>query len=747
MIPTPSRRNSKRLACCLHILLWALVTPSVVGQVSPPQSNSLVLWFDASQQSTISTDDTEKVIRWDNLAPSTDTLALLTGTGMQPPVLQSTTDPFGHTVLFNGDSVLHLHREIADGEWEPASFTTTDGLAVFVVSRGPVVSDGNDVTLQSLVGWTQNSWRNSILRPYRTTTNLPVAYPGGDCHFYYGSGNPVFITDVLIGSKISGTGTYINRVAEAEIAEVLFYDQGLTEAERKEVLVWLHARHRLSTDTTNPTAGRDPRLTPLKESVPANSGFHIAAAGNTNFFRENADISKNPALDRYACTEATLERHYQMITPTNDFKMVRAAPDFSVTDLTASHDWSMMDPYIEWVHARGIEWHGHVLVWHKGIPTVLANSTWLGGAWTEAQLRNLMTDHINQMVGRYTPEGVRSDLAGTVTVWDVVNEAIGPAWNHIPDPSNPSDWKETLRSSIWHDGGDGPGGRPGIGPDFIEEAFTLAEAASGSDEITLLYNDFGAEEIGIKSNAIYKMCVDLINRDIPIDGIGLQMHLNLYGIDLDSFRANIERFRALRGGTFEVHITELDIGIPGLVTREKLEEQGQWYYDIVTTALEAGANSLHTWGIHDIWTSVERGYSASLPFSDAMRIAPATPYPGPLPADHPSRRLSYIEPKPAFYGVLNAIRDHFNSADRKIRLSDLSSLGENRFSMTVHTHSPGIIDILAEDNLNHPFELLGFEGNWESTTVEEAGAHPLTFTDPEETDSPRFWRVIFSPRK
>lgn len=738
----PILRYSSLLAAA--IVACAAATAPVWA--SPPHADSLVLWFDASEPGDIVTDAADTVLRWDNRAASPDALALFPGPGTEQPAFVTATDAFGDAVWFNGESVLELREETSPGTWEPAAFTTTDGLAVFVVSRAPYVLPETDAKLEALMGWTQGTWRNSLVRPRRINDAMPVPYPEGDTHLYYGHGNPLSITEVVVGSKTSSTGTFINRVNEVEITEVLFYDRGFTDAEREDILLWLHARHGLSTDTTNPTAERDPRLTPLKAFVPEGSGFRIAAAGNTNFFRVAADISKNQALDRYACTEASLERHYQLITPTNDFKMSRVAPDFSDADLTVPHDWTVTDPYIEWVHDRGIDWHGHVLIWHKGIPASLESSTWLGGAWTEAQLRALMTDHITELVGRYTPEGARPELAGTVKVWDVVNEALAPAWNHVPDPADPSDWQETLRSSIWHDGNDGPGGRPGLGPEFIAEAFTLAEAASGSDEITLLYNDFSADEINVKSDAIYKMCADLLNQGVPIDGIGLQMHLNIYGLDFDSFRANIERFRALRGGTFEVHITELDIGIPGLVTLEKLEIQGQLYHDITLTALEAGANSLHTWGIHDIWTSVERGTSASLPFSTVMHLSPETPYPGPLPVDHPARRLSFIEPKPAFYGILEALQTHFGTTAARLPARAFTHAGGDAFSLTMEPPGSGILDVLGSDRLGTTFQPAGTEGAWQSFTVASPGETNITFNDPLWNGSPRFWRILYSPR-
>ena len=730
----------------IAVALFACMGLPSTARANPPHSDSLVLWFDASGTEDLVTGSGDTVLRWDNRTGSPNPLAFFPGTGTTPPVLLPDADAFGNALWFDGDGVLELREETSPGVWEPVSFTTTDGLAVFVVSRAPMVSPGTDAKLQALMGWTQGAWRNGLLRPRRINDAMPVPYPEGDVHLYYGHGSPISITQVLVGSKLGSADNFVNRVKEVEIAEVLFYERGFTDEEREEILLWLHARHGLSTDTSNPVADRDPRFTPLKAFVPAESGFRIAAAANTNFYRPQADISKNRALERYPCTEATLERHYQLLTPTNDFKMVRVAPDFHDDDLTVPHDWSVTDPYIEWARARGIEWHGHVLVWHKGIPAPLAAGTWQDGAWTEAQLRDLMSDHISEMVGRYTPEGARPELAGTVRMWDVVNEALAPPWNHVSDPDDPADWQDTLRSSIWYDGDDGEGGRPGLGPGFIAEAFTLARAASGSDEITLLYNDFSADEINTKSDAIYKMCVDLLNQRVPIDGIGLQMHVNIHGLDLASFRANIERFRALREGTFEVHITELDIGIPGLVTREKLETQGRWFHDITATALEAGANSLHTWGIHDIWTSVERGTSAGLPFSTVMRLSPETPYPGPLPPDHPARRLSFIEPKPAFYGILEALRGHFGTVAERLPTDGFRHTGGEGFSVRLAASGAGILDVLGADRPGGTFHPVGTEGSWHSSPVAGPGTSVVSFTDPLWNGNPRFWRFLYSPR-
>lgn len=730
--------------CWAGLAFCAAAVLSLDAQ-TPPFDTDLLLWFDAGNPADLTLGTGGEVTRWNNRAGSDNPIAVFTAPGKTSPVYQPASDSFGGTVYFDGDNVMEVMEETSPGIWELAAFTTDIGFSVFVVSRGQTVDTENDMSWQTTFGWTQNSsYSNGVYRAFKYNNGGPMAYPEGDCHFYYGGDSPVTLERMQMGSKTSSTGGFINVLEDVEIAEVLVYQQAFTRDQRDQILIWLNGRHGLSTDTTNPVAGQDPRITPLKAYVPEDAGFRISAAGNTNFYRLNQDVSTNPALARYVCTEATLERHYQMITPTNDFKMSLVAPTFASTDLTLPHDWTVTDPYIEWAHERGIDWHGHVLIWHRGIPAPLANYTWLDGLWTEAQLRTLLYDHIDKMVSRYTPEGARADLSGTVRVWDVINEAIVPPWDWNPD-TDP--WEDTLRSSIWHDGGDGTGGRPGLGIGFIAEAFHRASTASGSEDITLLYNDFHAEEINQKSDAIYAMCVDLLDQGVPIDGVGLQMHINLYGLDIDSFKANVQRFRALRGGTFEVHISEIDIGIPGLVTREKLEQQGQLYHDICAAALEAGVQSLCTWGLHDIWYGGFRGYDDPLPFSRNTRLSPDTPYPGSIPVDHISRRQSFIEPKPAFYGMLDALREHFGEQRTTLNIDEFSVLPDGTIEFHIDLNSAGFVDFIASSDLQSPAMPMGSEGDWRSYLEPSSGAKSYSFTDPQwDGIQPRFWRVVFSPR-
>jgi len=102
---------------------------------------------------------------------------------------------------------------------------------------------------------------------------------------------------------------------------------------------------------------------------------------------------------------------------------------------------------------------------------------------------------------------------GKIFAWDVVNEAIAD--------------NGALRSSIWYD-------QPGtglIGTGYVEQAFRWAREAA--PDALLFYNDYNVEGPGTKFNALYNLVKDFVDRGVPIDGVGLQMHLTTGAIRIN----------------------------------------------------------------------------------------------------------------------------------------------------------------------------------------------------------------------
>lgn len=241
-----------------------------------------------------------------------------------------------------------------------------------------------------------------------------------------------------------------------------------------------------------------------------------------------------------------------------------------------SYDFAGADKLAEFAWQHRLKLRGHTLVWHN------QNAPWVtDGTRTIEELRAAMEDHIAKVVGRYR---------GQIYAWDVVNEAFND--------------DGTMRPSVWHD-------RPGIGfagqgTAYLEHAFRAARKAD--PKAKLYYNDYGAETLGKKADAIYAMAKDFKSRGVPMDGIGFQAHLimqmNNQGA-LDSIEKNFDRFAKLG---LDIEITELDIRTPN-GSPEMMKEQAEFYGKFVALCRKnPRVKLIQTWGISDKHSWIPRAF-------------------------------------------------------------------------------------------------------------------------------------------
>jgi endo-1,4-beta-xylanase len=259
-----------------------------------------------------------------------------------------------------------------------------------------------------------------------------------------------------------------------------------------------------------------------------------------------------------------LAREFNMVEPEDAMKWHTVRPD------ATSFDFSKGDEIVRFAQAHQMKVRGHCLVWGHDNPTWLTE-----GHYTPRQLSRLLHNHISAEVTHYK---------GQVFAWDVVNEAF--------------DEKGKLRGSIWYDQ---PGiGLAGQGTAYIEQALRWAHKAD--PHALLFYNEAEGEGLNHKSDAIYAMVRDFKRRRVPLDGVGLQMHISNLGADVSGFAANIARLSALG---VQVHITELDVALPvdahgDLLHTEDAQRQAELYRGIVRACLQsAGCTAIQTWGFTD----------------------------------------------------------------------------------------------------------------------------------------------------
>jgi endo-1,4-beta-xylanase len=292
-----------------------------------------------------------------------------------------------------------------------------------------------------------------------------------------------------------------------------------------------------------------------------------------------------------AAYASTLAREFNMVEPEDVMKWWVLRPD------RGTYDFRQGDELVRFAQAHQMKVRGHCLVWDHNNPDWLTR-----GHFTIRQLSGVLHEHINRVMKHY---------AGEVFAWDVINEAI--------------DEKGNVRTSIWYN-------QPGIGMSargtaYIEQVFRWAHQAD--PRALLFYNEAEGEGMNLKSDAIYSMLKGFKRRRVPIDGVGLQMHVPNVDVDVPALAANIARLTALG---LQVHLTELDVSLPvdsgGLASGADLMRQAEIYRGVVRACLNnPGCTAIQTWGFSDKYSWIgshsRHARGQALPFDRAYQAKPA----------------------------------------------------------------------------------------------------------------------------
>ena len=134
-----------------------------------------------------------------------------------------------------------------------------------------------------------------------------------------------------------------------------------------------------------------------------------------------------------------------------------------------------------------------------------------------------------------------------------------------------------------------------------------------------------------KSDAVYAMIKDFKQRGVPIDGVGLQLHISKLDFDADPIAKNIARLSALG---VQVHITELDVSLPvdatGAIRSDDLQRQADIYRNVLHACLQnPGCTAVQTWGFTDKYSWIgshsHGARGGALLFDKSISQSPPTP--------------------------------------------------------------------------------------------------------------------------
>lgn len=297
-----------------------------------------------------------------------------------------------------------------------------------------------------------------------------------------------------------------------------------------------------------------------------------------------------------------------ILTSQHNFVILDNTPNwhFNGYDLRPSrtaYDFWQLDYLVGYADRYSMPMRLQHLLWgeQKWLPDWL-----LHGGYSRSELYAIVDDHIQTIMGRYK---------GKIREYTVVNEAF-TRQKHL---YNLNDW--------W---ADATGSR-----DYIDRAFVTARQADPSAKLIL--NDFNNESKNVVSDAMYEYIASARGRGVPIDGIGMQMHIDgSHPPKKDEVIATMKRFAGLG---VAVYVTEFDVNMADLKLSysQKAKQQEAIYYDMMRACIESGVcKSFTMLGITDKET-----------WYNYMNV----PEPMPLMFD-----ASY-RPKPAYYGLRRALSE------------------------------------------------------------------------------------------
>jgi endo-1,4-beta-xylanase len=278
-----------------------------------------------------------------------------------------------------------------------------------------------------------------------------------------------------------------------------------------------------------------------------------------------------------------------------------------------------MDRLLAFADQQGMQLHGHTLLWHGSVPRWAEELLPGQRSWLPVQ------HYLEAVLGRYR---------GRIRQWDVVNEPIETGYR-----------MDGLRNSVF---------LKAFGPDYIAHA--LWEARRLAPQAELMINEFALEyDTQIDHDRRYhflKLIERLKRAGVPLDGIGLQSHLELAKgqFATEPFSRLLQEIANF--GLFIV-VTELDVKehdyiLPIDQRDRRVADAAARYLDLVLA--HPAVRGVITWGLSDrhSWLKVMPQDFARYP--NAWKDGTGPGLNRGLPFDASMRR------KPMYAAIANAFR-------------------------------------------------------------------------------------------
>jgi endo-1,4-beta-xylanase len=292
-----------------------------------------------------------------------------------------------------------------------------------------------------------------------------------------------------------------------------------------------------------------------------------------------------------AAFRAAVTRECSIVTPELELKWAWLEPQRGQLSFTDA------DQIASFAAATGKAMHGHALLWHLSI------APWAAAALAAQPDWMIVRRFLASVIPRY------GEVART---WDVVNEPMD--MGHRADGLRPSPYLQAF------------------GPDYIRRA--LDDARMYAPKAKLFINEFGLDyDFPVERDKRYlllKLLEGLKKAGAPIDGLGIQAHLELAKQDRFDPKVLARFLNDIGSLGLEIRISELDVKeadgtLPVGARDAKVADAVRRYLDVAMANRAVG--TISCWGLSDRYSWLEppggkAGANRGLPLDAALAPTP-----------------------------------------------------------------------------------------------------------------------------
>ena len=298
--------------------------------------------------------------------------------------------------------------------------------------------------------------------------------------------------------------------------------------------------------------------TTLEVLAPLPDGGLQGAADRTGM-RIGTSVIPNELVSDARLAQLVFGGEVRIVTPENSLKPQRLQPREGVFTFEEA------DAFVDLMRRRGIEVHGHAVMYDKAMPEWMQNLKYD----TEAEkqhVREVLENHVRTVVGHFR---------GRIKRWDVLNEIVDGFG------------KCKIKDNIWH---------KALGDEYI--AIVLSAARQADPDAEFFLNDYGMET---DPKGRGQFMVDLVKKlnksERLVDGVGFECHV--YNFTRDRIRQKklqdlMQQFESIN---VDVRVSELDV-VPPLFNSS--ERQARLCALVAKLCMDApNCHEYEVWGLYD----------------------------------------------------------------------------------------------------------------------------------------------------